>query len=241
MLDPIPRVCLVWNWQTRKNRSRKAHFWPKSPRVVSWEPKTNSSGGLCWCEVNCSRHKAHDGLGLEVNSNLLMGSPHLAPLPEFVRHSPHATSVITRELQSCEITGTAPLLLFLILCLFFFFFLFPPDCLPFFPCQLPQLSTPPFLKRHISWCDQNFTRQTDVVRGPTCGRSDRNESAPCEESRILDFSPIHLSPVFLLVFPVTYKSTDVVQTQTLTRFINTVCAPISWSAVTKHFSPASST
>lgn len=197
MLDQIPRVCLVWNWQTRKNSSRKAHFWPRSPRAVSWESKTNSSGGLRWCEVNCSRHKAHNGLGLEVNSNLLMGSPHLAPLPEFVRHSPHAASVITRELQSCEITGTAPLLLFLILCLFFFFVF--PRLSPLLPLPTPpptQLSTPPFLKRPISWCDQNFTRQTDVVRGPTCGRSDRNESAPRERSRILDFSPIHLSPLF---------------------------------------------
>lgn len=147
MLDPIPRVCLVWNWKTRKNSSRKAHFWPKSPRVVSWESKTNSSGGLRWCEVNCSRHKAHNGLGLEVNSNLLMGSPHLAPLPEFVRHSPHATSVITRELQSCEITGTAPLLLFLILCLFFLFFCFPQTVSPSSPANSPQLSTPPFSEK----------------------------------------------------------------------------------------------
>lgn len=143
MLDPIPRVCLVWNRQTRKNRSRKAHFWPKSPRVVSWESKTNSSGGLRWCEVNCSRHKAHNGLGLEVNSNLLTGSPHLAPLPEFVRHSPHATSVITRELQSCEITGTAPLLLFLILCLFFFVF---PRLSPLLP-----LPTPPNSQLLLFW------------------------------------------------------------------------------------------
>lgn len=136
MLDQLPRVCLVWNWQTQKNTSRKAHFWPKSPRVVSWESKTNSSGGLRWCEVNCSRHKAHNGSGLEVNSNLLMSSPHLAPLPEFVRHSPHARSVITRELKSCEITGTAPLLLFLFLCLFFF--CFPQTVSPSSPANSPN-------------------------------------------------------------------------------------------------------
>lgn len=103
----------------RKQISENRFFLPKSPRVVSWESKTNSSGGLRWCEVNCSRHKAHNALGLEVNSNLIMSGPHLAPLPEFVRHSPPAAPVITHEPESCEITGTAPLLLFLILRLFF--------------------------------------------------------------------------------------------------------------------------
>lgn len=195
-------VCLVWNWQTQKNRSQKTDFLPKSPRVVSSESKTNSWGGLHWCEVNCSRHKAHNGLGLEGNSNLIMSSPHLAPLPEFVHLSPHATSVITHELQSCEITGTAPLLLFLILCLFFFFW-FSPDCLPFFPCQLPQLWTPPFLKRHISWCDQNFTRQTDVVRRLTCGLSDISESVPRDKRRTFDLIFTHFCSLFLHVFLVT--------------------------------------
>lgn len=131
-------VCLVWNWQTQKNRSQKTDFLPKSPRVVSRESKTNSWGGLHWCEVNCSRHKAHNGLGLEGNSNLIMSSPHLAPLPEFVHLSPHATSAITHELQSCEITGTAPLLLFLILCLFFFFFGFPQTVSPSSPANSPN-------------------------------------------------------------------------------------------------------
>lgn len=144
MLDQLLRVCLVWNWQTRKNRSEKTHFLPKSPSEVSWESKINSSGGLRWCEVNCSRHKAHNGLGSEVNSNLIMSGPHLDPLPEFVRHSPHATSVITRELESCERTGTAPLLLFLILCLFFFFFVFP-RLSPLLP-----LPTPPTLNSSFS-------------------------------------------------------------------------------------------
>lgn len=129
----------------KKNRSQKTDFLPKSPRVVSWESKTNSWGGLHWCEVNCSRHKAHNGLGLEGNSNLIMSSPHLAPLPEFVHLSPHATSVITHELQSCEITGTAPLLLFLILCLFFFLFLVFPRLSPLLP-----LPTPPTLNSSFS-------------------------------------------------------------------------------------------
>ena len=72
-----------------------------------------------------------------------MSGPHLAPLPEFVRHSPHATSVINAWTQSCETTGTLEQRPFRCSssCAFpFFFFSFPLTVPPSFPCQLPPNS-----------------------------------------------------------------------------------------------------
>lgn len=166
-----------------KKQSSEIPFSAKiSLRVISWESKTNSGGGLYQCGVNSSRHKAHNGLGLKVNSNLIMSSPHLAQLPEFVRHTPHATFVINTWTRSCETTETLEQSPFncssSCAC---FFFCFPLTVSPPSPANNPPPPTPTWSssfaeKTHflVSLLNQNSALQTDVERGPTCGFSDTN-------------------------------------------------------------------
>lgn len=150
-------VCLAGTDKHRKQSSAIAASAKISlcVCVLSWESKTNSSGGLYQWEVSSSRHEAHNGLGLKVNLNLIMSNP-----------PPGSTSWICSSFTPCNVCdqrmnselwnnwnlGAAPLSLFLILCLPFFFLL-SPDCLPSSPLPAPpQLWAPPMLKRHISWC-----------------------------------------------------------------------------------------
>lgn len=178
-------ICLAWNWQTQKAELRDPVFCQDiSLCVSSGESKINSQGGLYQWGVNSSRHEAHNGLGLKVNWNLIMSSPHLAQLPEFVRHSPHATSVINAWTPSCETTGTLEQRPFHCSssCAFPFFFLLSPTVPPPSPANSPPtLSSSSAQKTHflMSLLNQNAARQTDVVRGPTCGFTDINEQVGC--------------------------------------------------------------
>ena len=163
-------ICLAWNRQTQKAEHRVSALCQDiSLCVLSWESKINFWGGLYQRGVNSSRHEAHNGLGLKVNWNLIMSSPHLAQLPEFVRHFTPCNACDQRmnsKLWNNWNFEAAPLSLFLILCLPFF----PPDCLPPFPANSPPtLSSSSAEKTHflMSLLNQNAVRQTDVVWGPT--------------------------------------------------------------------------
>lgn len=73
---------------------------------------------------------------------------------------------------------------------FFFFLLFPLTVPPSFPCQLPPTrSSSSAEKTHflMSLLNQNAARQTDVVRGPTCGSSDTNSQVGREKTCAIHF------------------------------------------------------